>query len=326
MDAQTLFREGVLALREKHDLAEAQRLLAQSLKLEPKNDMAWLWLSRTTDDPQRKLQCVERALAINPQNVKAMTLRAKLLIDAQSNQNQDWRARLDAINAPVSFQQPEIHTAPKPEMPPEPSAPPSPAPPKPSPRQQEQIDQMLAQAESMIARNDVEEALEVWGRVLDLQVDHPVAMQKAVRYLFKLDYPDVAHDLIWQAINAGTTSMPIYLTGIDIARYQGDQAEGDDLRERVALLPNADEDLIEKMIDYFLEEAQPLRASDILERALAAHPNSQKLLLKAGRYLRTCAGSESRGAVLLRARRAHQVWLESGQKGGESAARLTPRS
>ncbi len=114
MEAQTLFREGVSALRDRHDVAQAQRLLAQSLKLDPKNDLAWLWLSRTTDDPQRKLQCVERALSINPQNVKAMTLRAKLLVAAQSNPDMDWRARLDAINAPVSFQAPEIHTAPKP--------------------------------------------------------------------------------------------------------------------------------------------------------------------------------------------------------------------
>ncbi len=316
MDAQTLFREGVLALRDKHDTAQAQRLLAQSLKLDPKNDMAWLWLSRTTNDPQRKLQCAERALAINPQNVKAMTLRAKLLVAQQSNANtMDWRARLDAINAPVSFQEPEIHTAPNRELPPEPPAASLPTPPKLKPQQQELVDQLLEHAESLIARNDVEGALEEWGRVLDLQVDHPVAMQKAVRYLFKLDYQDVAHDLIWQAISAGTTSVPIYLTGIDIARYQADQAEGDDLRERVALLPNADEDLIEQMVDYFLEESQPLRASDILERTLPAHPDSQKLLLKTG-YIYEKVLDRKKEAMLYYERAAR---IKSGSKAGKTA-------
>ena len=316
MDAQTLFREGVLALRDQHDVALAQRLLAQSIKLDPKNDMAWLWLSRTTSDPQRKLQCAERALSINPQNVKAMTLRAKLLVaqQQQSDANLDWRARLDAINAPVSFQEPEIHTAPNRELPPEPSAPPT-APPKLNLRQAAQIDQLLAHAESLIDRNDIEGALEEWGRVLDLQVDHPVAMQKAVRYLFKLDYPDVAHDLIWQAINAGTTSVPIYLTGIDIARYQGDLAEGDDLRERVALLPNADDDLIEQMVDYFLEESQPLRASDILERTLPAHPDSQKLLLKTG-YVYEHVLDRKAEAMLYYERAAR---IKSGSKAGKTA-------
>ncbi len=318
MDAQTLFREGITALRDQHDAALAQRLLAQSIKLDPKNDMAWLWLSRTTDDPQRKLQCVERALAINPQNVKAMTLRAKLLIAQQQQQdaNQDWRARLDALNAPVSFAEPEIHTAPQPNLPPE--APPAPrpaAPPKPTAQQRQKIDLLLAKAESALATNDVEGALEEWGRVLDLQVDHPVAMQNAVRYLFKLDYPDVAHDLIWQAINAGTTSVPIYLTGIDIARHQGDQPEADDLRERVALLPNADEDLIDRMIDHFLDEAQPLRAADILERALPAHPNSQKLLLKTGTIYEKVL--DRKAEALQYYERAARI--KSGSKAGKTA-------
>ncbi len=170
-------------------------------------------------------------------------------------------------------------------------------------------------AESLLARNDVEGALAEWGRVLELQVDHPVAMQKAVRYLFKLDYQDVAHDLIWQAINAGTTSVPIYMTGIDIARYQNDQPEGDDLRERVAELPNADEDLIERMVDYFLEEAQPLRASTILERALPTHPDSQKLLLKTG-YVYEHVLDRKAEAILYYERAAR---IKSRSKAGKTA-------
>ena len=47
-DAQALFREGVLALKEARDVERARRLLTQSLRLDPNNEMAWLWLSRTS--------------------------------------------------------------------------------------------------------------------------------------------------------------------------------------------------------------------------------------------------------------------------------------
>jgi tetratricopeptide (TPR) repeat protein len=79
MDAQTLFREGVLAIREKKDTDLARRLLMESLRLEPNNEMAWLWLSRTTDDRAKQLQCLDRALKINPANHQALELKQKLL-------------------------------------------------------------------------------------------------------------------------------------------------------------------------------------------------------------------------------------------------------
>ena len=45
-DAQALFREGVMALRERKDVAEGRRLLIESLRTNPQNDMAWVWLAR----------------------------------------------------------------------------------------------------------------------------------------------------------------------------------------------------------------------------------------------------------------------------------------
>ena len=44
----------------------------QSLKIEPKNEMAWLWLSKTMVEPHKKLQCLERALKLNPTSAIAM--------------------------------------------------------------------------------------------------------------------------------------------------------------------------------------------------------------------------------------------------------------
>src|SRR5262245_9763209 len=79
MDAQTLFRDGVLAIKEKRDVTEAHQLLTQSLRLDPNNEMAWIWLSRTVSDSDKKLQCLDRALGINPDNEQALQLKERLL-------------------------------------------------------------------------------------------------------------------------------------------------------------------------------------------------------------------------------------------------------
>jgi tetratricopeptide (TPR) repeat protein len=77
-EAQRLFKEGVSAIRDQKDMAAGQKLLMQSLRLHPNNDIAWLWLTRTFQDPKRQLECVERALKLNPSNAQALALRAKL--------------------------------------------------------------------------------------------------------------------------------------------------------------------------------------------------------------------------------------------------------
>ncbi len=102
MDAQSLFRDGVTALRDQHDASRARQLLTQSLKLDPNNEMAWLWLSRTTHDPQKQMQCVERALRINPNNPQALALRAKLTPPAPSANATP--ASMDDLRAALSQQ------------------------------------------------------------------------------------------------------------------------------------------------------------------------------------------------------------------------------
>src|SRR6185503_5313391 len=85
MDAKTLFQEGVVAIRDQKDASKGRELLMQSLKIEPKNEMAWLWLSRTMAEPQKKIQCLERALKLNPTNEQTRTLITKLLTDSFPN-------------------------------------------------------------------------------------------------------------------------------------------------------------------------------------------------------------------------------------------------
>lgn len=85
-EAQTLFRQGVVALRERDDRAAARRLLTRSLKLQPRNADGWLWLSRTVETPTERLRCVEQALKVRPDHPQARALHAKLTTRADPRQ------------------------------------------------------------------------------------------------------------------------------------------------------------------------------------------------------------------------------------------------
>ncbi len=76
--AQQLFEQGIAAVRAKQ-LAQGRQLLKESLALDAENDRAWLWYSKTLDDPEKQLKCVERALKINPDNATAQELKNRIL-------------------------------------------------------------------------------------------------------------------------------------------------------------------------------------------------------------------------------------------------------
>ncbi len=302
MDAQTLFREGVQALRDQRDAAKARQLLTQSLKLDPNNELAWLWLSRTTNDPQKKLHCIERALRINPNNPQALALRDQLQAPTLPARSPEFEPAPTQFVSPFTAPFEEVYDPPPPIL--YSSSPsddphsvlkqyeskPVPEPVEDSPRRarvvpvanQKEINNLLAQADQRLKAGDEEGAIETWVRVLEMQVDQPVAIQNAVKQLFKLGYKDDASELIWRAINAGTTSIPIHMTAIDLARVQGEPGKVDDLREKVALLPNADEALRLKMVDYLINDGQMMRAEALLQKLIVAHPDSQGLLLRLG--------------------------------------------
>lgn len=263
-NAQALFREGVLALKDRKDVAEGRRLLIESLRLNPQNDMAWVWLARTTNQPEKRLECVERALKINPSNAHALDMRAKL-------------------SAPPA--QEEIPTV----LPPleiEASDPPAPTPKTMkqaiSPQDEKKIALLLKKAEHFIEAGDPEAAIEQWVEVLHIQVDHEEAMRSAVSYLARLKYMDDARELITRAIDAGTTHPSIYLTAIDIARREGHTGEADDLRERLAHLPDVDDQTIANVARQFVTDNQVMRALDLLLDVVEQRPNSQPVLTAIG--------------------------------------------
>ncbi len=58
--------------------AEGQRLLAQLLKAEPKNESAWLWMSAVVGDDTQRRFCLGKVLAINPANAAAQQALSRL--------------------------------------------------------------------------------------------------------------------------------------------------------------------------------------------------------------------------------------------------------
>jgi hypothetical protein len=50
------------------DKAAGLVLLAQFIRTDPSNETAWIWMATAQDDPEKKKQCLERVLRINPAN------------------------------------------------------------------------------------------------------------------------------------------------------------------------------------------------------------------------------------------------------------------
>lgn len=67
MDVNTLFAQAVEALNAKRN-DEARTLLAEVLRLNPRHEQAWLALASVLPDMRQAMECLSRALAINPGN------------------------------------------------------------------------------------------------------------------------------------------------------------------------------------------------------------------------------------------------------------------
>jgi tetratricopeptide (TPR) repeat protein len=75
-----LLQHGIAALR-AGDKAKARQLLAGAIQKEPHNAQAWLWLSGAVNNDKERLECLNRALAIDPNNKSAQRGLAALRQD-----------------------------------------------------------------------------------------------------------------------------------------------------------------------------------------------------------------------------------------------------
>lgn len=263
MDARTLFRQGVVAIREGRDLARGRDLLLKSLERDPGNDMAWLWLARAMPDRAAQLDCVERALSINPANETAQKLKVRLLA-ATASPDQAAPSEATPTIQPLPRKTVDVPL---------------------TPDEDAQIGRLLGRAEAYLEAGDVEAAVAQWVEVLRVRVDHERALRSAAGHLWRMGYQADARELVQRALRAGTRVPGVFLTAIDMAERQGDRAEAAALRERVIGLPQADEQLLISVADYYAGHVQTDQALDFLRRAVEARPQSQALLVRLGDLL-----------------------------------------
>jgi tetratricopeptide (TPR) repeat protein len=65
-----LLQQGIAALK-AGDKTQARQLLSLAVRQNPQSEQAWLWLSGALDDDQERLACLNKVLAINPDNEAA---------------------------------------------------------------------------------------------------------------------------------------------------------------------------------------------------------------------------------------------------------------
>lgn len=69
--ARNLRRQGIAAAKAGQK-DQARTLLQQSIRLEPDNEAAWIWLASIARDQRERLFCFQKLLEINPQNETAL--------------------------------------------------------------------------------------------------------------------------------------------------------------------------------------------------------------------------------------------------------------
>jgi hypothetical protein len=67
MDDEKALEQAISAAR-SGDRQAARRLLAGILRRDPRNAGAWLWMSGVVDDDAQRIECLQRALTLDPEN------------------------------------------------------------------------------------------------------------------------------------------------------------------------------------------------------------------------------------------------------------------
>lgn len=112
--ARELRQRGIAAAKAgQNDVA--RQLLQQSIRLEPRNEAAWIWLASVAQDRRERLFCFQKLLEINPQNETALkALRAMGITPEQLQGLVTPEAPPPAQNPVVSKRVTPLQSAPQP--------------------------------------------------------------------------------------------------------------------------------------------------------------------------------------------------------------------
>ena len=83
-----LTEEGIKALK-TGDKKEARRLLCESLKNDPRDELGWLALAATVSKPKQRYECLLKVLKLNPDNKTAKEELDKLSFDFRKKSKKD---------------------------------------------------------------------------------------------------------------------------------------------------------------------------------------------------------------------------------------------
>src|SRR3990172_6125619 len=78
MDSTEILRQALQAARNGRELT-ARDLFRDVVRLDPNNEVAWMWLSGLLDPLEDRILACERVLSINPENQKIQVYYEKLL-------------------------------------------------------------------------------------------------------------------------------------------------------------------------------------------------------------------------------------------------------
>jgi len=77
IDSEHALEQAIQAIQ-YGDQTTGRRLLAQALQADPRNIQAWLWMSQVVDTDEQRRECLQRVLAIQPQNQAARARLAQI--------------------------------------------------------------------------------------------------------------------------------------------------------------------------------------------------------------------------------------------------------
>lgn len=146
-----------------------------------------------------------------------------------------------------------------------------------TPAEKQRVEKLLNYAEVAMHRRNLEAAVKAWTAVLEMRVDHPEALAKATKALYDGYFTEDAWTLMLRALRGGSTSSTVYLLGIELAEKIGRWREADEIRMRLARLPDADPDIILKAAQQLKDAGHPENAVKLLENALQRSPENQTL-------------------------------------------------